>query len=214
MNLSLRAIDKEDDAMRERRCIVRGEVMPDSGLIRFVVAPDGTLTPDLACTLPGRGIWLGADAASLATAVKKNLFARAAKAPVTVPADLAARIEMLLVSRMQADLGLARRSGQLLLGFDTVLKAIQSDNPPQVLVEASDGAADGKRKLFGAAHARGLKIEVIECLTTSEISLAVGRENVIHAALKSGRLQERLSTDASRLSGFRSVPAVSHESNE
>ncbi|MBS0470123.1 MAG: RNA-binding protein [Proteobacteria bacterium] len=200
--------------MRERRCIVRGEVMPDSGLIRFVVAPDGTLTPDLAATLPGRGIWLGADAASLATAVKKNLFARAAKAPVTVPADLAARIEMLLVSRMQADLGLARRSGQLLLGFDTVLKAIQSDNPPQVLVEASDGAADGKRKLFGAAHARGLKIEVIECLTTSEISLAVGRENVIHAALKSGRLQERLSTDAIRLSGFRSVPAVSHESDE
>jgi predicted RNA-binding protein YlxR (DUF448 family) len=214
LNLPLRATDEEDDAMRERRCIVRGEVLPEGRLIRFVVAPDGTVTPDLAATLPGRGMWVGADAASLATAVKKNLFARAAKAPVLVAPDLARRVEMLLVARIQSDLGLARRSGQLLVGFDTVLKALQSDNPPRVLVEAADGAADGKRKLFGAAHARGLKIEVIEGLTASEISLAVGRENVIHAALKSGRLQERLSADAIRLSGFRTVPAGSHESDE
>ncbi len=214
MNLAIRATDEDDDAMRERRCIVRGEVLPDGKLIRFVVAPDGTVTPDLACTLPGRGIWVSADKASFDTAVKKNLFAKAARAQVTVPPDLAARVEMLLVARMQADLGLARRSGQILLGFDTVLKGIQSGDPPAVLVEALDGAADGKRKLFGAAHARGLKIETIECLTASEISLAVGRENVIHAALKSGRLQERLSADAIRLSGFRTVPAVSHESDE
>ncbi len=199
------AMNDEDDAMRERRCIVRGEVLPEGGLIRFVIAPDGEVTPDVAAILPGRGIWVGADAASVALAAKKNLFAKAAKAQVKVAPDLAERVEKLLVARMSADLGLARRAGAILFGFDNVLKQIQSAEPPAALLEASDGAADGKRKLFGASHARGLKIETIECLTSAEIGLAVGRENVIHAALKSGRLQERLSFDAGRLRGFRSV---------
>ena len=206
--------EDEDDVTRERRCIVSGEVLPDDRLVRFAVSPDGEVTPDVAATLPGRGIWVSADAASVAAAVKKNLFAKAAKAQVKAAPDLAARVEALLVARMQADLGMARRSGALLLGFDTVLKAVQSDPAPALLIEASDGAADGKRKLFGAGHARGLKIQTIECLTSAEISLAVGRENVIHAALKSGRLQERLSFDAKRLSGFRSVPDAGHERDE
>ena len=206
--------EDEDDVTRERRCIVSGEVLPDDRLVRFAVSPDGEVTPDIAATLPGRGIWVSADAASVAAAVKKNLFAKAAKAQVKAAPDLAARVEALLVARMQADLGMARRSGALLLGFDTVLKAVQSDPAPALLIEASDGAADGKRKLFGAGHARGLKIQTIECLTSAEISLAVGRENVIHAALKSGRLQERLSFDAKRLSGFRSVPDAGHERDE
>jgi hypothetical protein len=210
------AIDREDedDVTRERRCIVHGEVLPDDRLVRFAVSPDGEVTPDVAATLPGRGIWVSADSASIAAAVKKNLFAKAAKAQVRAAPDLAARVAALLLARIQADLGLARRSGTLLLGFDTVLKAIQSDAPPALLVEASDGAADGKRKLFGAGHARGLKIQTIECLSSAEISLAVGRENVIHAALKSGRLQERLSVDAARLSGFRTVPAAADERDE
>ena len=172
------------------------------------------LLASILATLPGRGIWVRADAKSIAQAAKKNLFAKAAKAPVKAAADLDARVEALLVARLKADLGMARRSGAIQFGFDTVLKAIQSDPPPALLIEASDGAADGKRKLFGAAHARGRKIETIECLTSNEISLAVGRENVIHAALKSGRLQERLSFDAKRLSGFRSVPEASLESDE
>jgi predicted RNA-binding protein YlxR (DUF448 family) len=204
----------EIDAMRERRCIVSGDVLPEDRLIRFAVSPDGEVTPDVAATLPGRGIWVGADAETVATAVAKNLFAKAAKATVKVAADLAARVEAQLVARMQADLGLARRSGSLLTGFDTVVRAIQSDAPPALVVEARDGSADGKRKIFGAAHAHGLKIETIECLTSAEISVAVGRENVIHAALKSGRLQERLSFDAKRLSGFRNLPSASHERDE
>ena len=206
--------EDEDDAMRERRCIVGGEVLSEDRLIRFAVSPDGDIVPDVAATLPGRGIWVEATTKAIAAAVKKNLFAKAAKAQVKASADLASRVEALLVARMQSDLGLARRSGAIVFGFDSVLKAIQSDPPPAALVEASDGAADGKRKLFGAGHARSLKIQTIACLTAAEISLAVGRENVIHAALKSGRLQERLSFDAKRLSGFRTVPEVSHESDE
>ena len=161
--------------------------------------------------LPGRGIWVRANAASIAAAAKKNLFAKAAKAPVKVAPDLAAKVEALLVARLQADLGMARRSGQIELGFESVSGALQSQTPPALLVEARDGSPDGKRKLFGTAYARGLKIQTIECLTSAELSVAVGRENVIHAALKSGRLQERLSLDAERLSGLRCAVQSPHE---
>jgi hypothetical protein len=203
------AIKDEDEAMRDRRCIVSGEILSESRLIRFVVAPDGQVTPDVAAKLPGRGIWVGASPIALKAAISKNLFAKAAKANVTVAPDLAARVEAQLVARIQADLGMARRAGLLLLGFDSVLRALQSDAPPALLLEAQDGAADGKRKIFAACHARGLKIQMVECLTSDELSVAVGRENVIHAALKSGRLQERLSLDTGRLSGFRSAaPAL------
>jgi hypothetical protein len=205
--------DDEDD-MRERRDVVSGEVLPEGKLIRFAVSPDGEVVPDIAAILPGRGIWVEADRKSVDIAVKKNLFAKSAKANVKAASDLATKVETLLVARMQADLGMARRSGQLVTGFDKVLSEIQSTTPPALIVEAWDGAADGKRKLFGAAHARSLKIETVEPLSSAEISLAVGRENVIHAALKSGRLQERLSFDAKRLSGFRNVPSAVNERDE
>ena len=216
MSLAVAIKDEEDEAMRQRRCIVSGEVLPDSKLIRFVVSPDGQVTPDVAAKLPGRGIWVGATKAALTTAIKKGLFAKAAKANVKIADDLVARVEGQLVARIQSDLGMARRAGLLLMGFDTVLRALQSDTPPALLIEASDGSGDGKRKLFGASHARGLKIQTIECLTSADLSVAVGRENVIHAALKSGRLQERLSLDAERLSGFRSVAKMAspHERDE
>ncbi len=204
MNQSLAIeADDEDDAMRDRRCIVSGEVLSEDKLIRFAVSPDGEVVPDVAAVLPGRGIWVQATRAALNTAAKKNLFAKAAKANVKVAPDLADKVEAQLVARIQADLGMARRSGQIALGFETVHEALQSPAPPALRLEASDGAADGKRKLFGAAHARGLKVETVASLTKAELSLAVGRENVIHAALKSGRLQERVSFDAGRLRGFR-----------
>ena len=109
---------------------------------------------------------------------------------------------------MQADLGLARRAGQLVLGFDNVRRTLDDKVPPAVLVEARDGAADGRRKLAGSAHAHSLKTETIDCLSTAELSLALGRENVIHAALKPGRLAERLIFDAGRLRGFRPVSSA------
>ena len=201
---------------RERRCIVSGEVLPEAKLVRFVVSPSGELTPDIAANLPGRGIWVGANAATLASAIERNLFTKAAHGPVEIAPDLAARVAQLIVKRMQSDLGMALRSGQLVLGFDQVARALRGTEPPALVVEASDGAADGKRKLFAASHARGLKVQRIECLTSAELGVAVGRENVIHAALKSGRLQERLSMDGERLSGFRSatLPASPCESDE
>lgn len=188
---------------RERRCIVSGEVMPDSQLVRFVAAPDGQVVPDVAAKLPGRGLWVTATRKAVTLAVEKKLFARAAKANVTAAADLAERTEKALVTRMLGDLGIARRSGALVLGFDNVLRALDSARPPAVLIEAIDGSGDGKRKLYNAAHARGMKPQVLECLTSAELGLALGRENVIHAAVQPGGLAERLIFDAERLQGFR-----------
>jgi predicted RNA-binding protein YlxR (DUF448 family) len=194
--------DAEYDG-RERRDIVSGEVMPENRLIRFAAAPDGTIVPDVAAKLPGRGLWVEASRAAIAKAVEKKLFARAAKAQVTATADLADRVEKALVTRMIGDLGIARRSGALVLGFDNVLRELQGPKPPKALIEAFDGAADGKRKLYAAAHRLELNCAVIEALTSAELGLALGRENVIHAAVQRGGFADRLILDAERLSGFR-----------
>ena len=188
---------------RERRDIVSGEVMPENRLLRFVADPDGQVVPDVAAKLPGRGLWVEASKAAIGKAVEKKLFSRAAKAQVTADASLAARAEKALITRMLGDLGIARRSGMLMLGFDNVLRQLQGPKPPKALIEAFDGAADGKRKLYGAAHRLELNCVVIETLASAELGLALGRENVIHAAVQPGGLADRLLFDAERLSGFR-----------
>jgi hypothetical protein len=212
--LLVEASDREDGTMRERRCIggsrsrerrciVTREVLPESRLIRFVVGPENEIVPDLAAKLPGRGIWVSADRSNLERAVAKNLFARAAKADVRASADLPERVESLLVKRILDHLGLARRSGVLIYGFDNVARSFESRRKPHVLVEARDAAQDGRRKVLAAAKRSGVDPKMIDILNASEISMALGRENVIHAALFPGPLAERLVLDAERLGGFR-----------
>src|ERR1700743_2918568 len=128
-----------DEGLRQRRDIVSGEVMPESRLMRFVADPDGQVVPDAAAKLPGRGLWVQASRAAVGKAVEKKLFARAARAQVGAPADLAERAKNALVARMIGDLGLARRSGVLVLGFDNVLRELEGPKPPRVLIEAFDG---------------------------------------------------------------------------
>jgi len=203
-----------DESVRERRDIVSGEILPESRLLRFVADPDGQVVPDVAAKLPGRGLWVEASKDAVNKAVEKKLFARAAKrAPsegeqnvkIAAAPDLSARAEKALVMRMLGDLGIARRSGALVLGFDNVLRALEGPKPPKVLMEAFDGSPDGKRKLYAAAHRLELDCVVIESLTSAELGLALGRENVIHAAVQPGGLAERLIFDAERLLGFRSL---------
>jgi predicted RNA-binding protein YlxR (DUF448 family) len=206
MNLQSALAEETAADVRERSCIVTRAVLPEAKLVRFVVDPQGQIVPDVAAKLPGRGLWVAADRETLERAVSKGHFSRAAKAPVAVTFDIISRVEKQLVARMCGDLGLARRAGQLVLGFDNVVRALAGANPPAVLVEASDGADDGRRKLL--AVAKGATPMIIDCLTRADLSLALGRENVVHAALKSGRLSERLAADAGRLSGFRCKPGA------
>ena len=187
---------------RERRDIVSGEVRPEAGLIRFVADPEGVVTPDLARNLPGRGLWVAAERAAVETAVKKGLFARAAKAKLSAPADLAGRVEALMLKRLLDGLGLARKAGELTFGFAKVLEVVKAGKAA-LLVEATDGAADGRRKLLAAAHGATRSPRLIGLFATAELSLALGAENVIHVALLAGRGADRWTSDVERLSGFR-----------
>lgn len=189
-------------ADRERRDIVSGEVMAEERLIRFVAGPDGAVTPDVARKLPGRGIWVAADRASVETAAKKNLFARSAKAKLSAPADLADQVEALLKRRILDGLGLAKRAGDLILGFEKVRDSVANGRAAW-LIEAQDAAADGRRKLSQAAHRAPSKPRLFGVFTSDELGLALGVDNVIHVALLAGRGAKQWSADADRLAGFR-----------
>ena len=189
------------EAERERRDIVTGEVMDEARLIRFVAGPDGQVVPDLARKLPGRGLWVAADRASVDTAAKKGLFARAAKTKVTAPAGLADQVEILLKRRLLAGLGLAKRAGDLTSGFEKVASAITAGKATW-LIEASDGAADGRRKLRDKTRKLPKPPPIFGVFTAEELGLALGAENVIHTAFLAGRAADRWAQDAYRLSGF------------
>jgi hypothetical protein len=188
---------------RERRCIVTGEILPEARLLRFVIDPSGSVVPDVDAKLPGRGFWVSAERALVERASKRGVFAKAAGSAVTVPGDLAARMEAGIVQRTLSWLGFARRAGELILGFDNVERQIRSPEPPAVIVEASEAGADGRRKLQAAAKSAGYLPFVIAGLSNAELSLSLGRENVVHAAVKPGRISERLIFEAARLKGFR-----------
>jgi hypothetical protein len=189
-------------APRERRDIVSGEVRAEAGLIRFVAGPEGEVTPDLARRLPGRGLWVAAERAAIETAVKKGAFSRAAKAALTAPPDLADGVERLLCRRLLGGLGLARKAGELTFGFAKVLGAVKAGKAA-LIIEAIDGAADGRRKIIAAARGAPRAPRLIGLFTTEELSLALGKENVIHLAFLAGRGAERWTSDVERLSGFR-----------
>jgi uncharacterized protein len=192
----------EDDAARGdtavRRCLATGESRDRGALLRFVVGPDGRIVPDIDGRLPGRGLWLTASRDIVKTAVAKRLFARAAKQDVVVEDGLDTRVEALLVRRSIERLGLARRAGQAVAGFTQVEKAVR-DGDVAVLVEASDGAADGRGKLTRLAPG----LPVMDRLSAAELGQAFAREHVVHAALLKGRLAESFVAEQARLAGFR-----------
>jgi len=181
-----------------RRCIATREVLPKESLVRFVVGPAADVVPDIAGKLPGRGLWVKAERAVLAGAVAKNLFAKAARQSVTVAADLVDRTVVLLSHRCLDLIGLARRAGQVVCGFEKVRDALREGRVGIVLA-AADGAADGRGKLKALAG----ELPILAQFTVAELSAALGRENVVHAALAPGRLAERLIVDSARLAGLR-----------
>ncbi len=172
--------------MPERRCIVTRQVRPVGELIRFVAAPDGSVVPDLKRRLPGRGVWVTATRDAVTKAVAKSLFARALKAPAKAPAELADNVGRLLRDAALGGLGLERRAGRLKLGFADV-EALLRRGRAVLVIHAADAAADGVRKLEQAAHAGGSRPVTCRAFTGEELGLALGRENVIHAALERAR---------------------------
>lgn len=188
-----------------RRCIATGDVRPKDGMIRFAVGPDGQLVPDLEERLPGRGLWLSAEGAALDRAIAKNLFSKAARRAVAVPPDFANRLSGLLQRRCLDHIGLARRAGQAVAGYEKVREALKSGHvgrngpAPGLLVEASDASPDQRGKL--TALAPGLP--VVDSFSAADIAAALGRENAVHTLLAEGRIAGALQRDAGRLVGLR-----------
>ncbi|MEC4592722.1 MULTISPECIES: RNA-binding protein [Nitrospirillum] len=183
-----------------RRCIASGVVGEKDGMIRFVVGPDGTIVPDVEETLPGRGLWLTADPALVEKAVAKGLFAKAARRSVRTPADLGAQVSGLLRRRCLDLVGLARRGGQAVAGFEKVAaalraKAIGTRSGIGLRLEASDGAADGRSKLDALSPG----IPVVDIFDRGELGMALGRDDAVHAVVGAGPLVQRLQREADRL---------------
>ncbi|KAK0340647.1 hypothetical protein LTR94_029662, partial [Friedmanniomyces endolithicus] len=170
--------DDLDDQSRDmdRQDLASRQVLDESRLIRFVGGPDGAVAPDLGRKLPGRGLWVAADRASLEAAIKKNLFARAAKAPLKPAADLPDLVESLLVRRCLDQLGLARREGVLISGFEKCAAAIRSGRAAW-LIEAADGSADGRGKLLALSRHASPAPEICGAFSADDLSLALGLEN-------------------------------------
>ena len=182
----------------ERRCIATGVSGETAGLIRFVLDPEGGLTPDLAERLPGRGTWLSATREAAALAAKKRLFSRGFKQPVEVSDDLPDQLESLLARRLIEAISLTRKAGLAVNGFEKV-KARLKQGGVGVLLAASDGSEDGKGKLAPLAG----EAEVVSVLTADELGMAFGRDSVVHAALDVGGATDRVLREARRLDGFR-----------
>jgi predicted RNA-binding protein YlxR (DUF448 family) len=191
---------------RERRDLVSGEVMPEERLVRFAPGPDGQVVPDVARKLPGRGLWVEAKREAVDLAVRKGGFSRAAKAKLVASPDLSDQVEKLLKARLLNGLGLARRAGDLTLGYEKAASAIEAGKVAW-MVEASDGSADGRRKLLQSARraaAANLRSPgLFGVFSAEELGLALGLGNVIHLAFLAGRGADRWTIDVQRLSGFR-----------
>lgn len=186
----------------ERRCIASGEVRPKQALLRFVVGPDGALVPDLAERLPGRGLWVSADAATLRKAVAKNLFAKAARQRVTLPEDLETRVAALLRQRVLELLSLARRAGGLVAGHDKVRARLEAGSAA-LLIQAEDGAEDGCGRLARLAQGVRPGIDIYRVLPAVDLGAALGREQAVHIAVDPGGLAERLNRELARFMALR-----------
>jgi predicted RNA-binding protein YlxR (DUF448 family) len=192
---------------RERMCVLTREVRPVADLIRFVVGPDGAAVPDLKSKLPGRGVWVTATRDALAEAVKRKALVRGFKREVRLNADLVTQTGQLLEQAVLDSLAMAGKAGLVANGFGKTEAALADEDKRIIgLIHAADAALDGVRKLGAALRRRdsGDQVAVITSLTTVQLDLALGRPNVVHAALLGGPASDTFLARLRRLERFRS----------
>lgn len=202
--------ERDDDgeaAGSLRRCILTRVERDPADLLRFVADPEGRLVPDLSRKLPGRGVWVTADKASVSAAAETRAFAKSLKRAVAVAPDLPQTVEALFVKRALEALSLANKAGLVTTGFEKV-ETLISGGRAAALLQGADAAEDGKRKLdrkFAAVQRdSGKAAPIVDWLTIEQLSLAIGRSNVVHAALKQGGATQRFLLEAERLRRYRS----------
>jgi predicted RNA-binding protein YlxR (DUF448 family) len=182
---------RTDRSATMRMCAVTRQVRPIDELIRFVVSPQGEVMADLKRKLPGRGLWISASHQVVAEAVRRNQFGKGFRRDVRAAPTLAADTENLLVRGVIEALAMAAKAGQVIAGFSKVEGALVL-HQVQALIHAADGAPDGIRKLDTVARqnagnsGESPEFPVVTALTSEQLDLALGRSNVIHAALLAG----------------------------
>jgi uncharacterized protein len=164
-------------------------------MLRFAVAPDGRVVFDVTATLPGRGLWLSAAPGVLHQAVRRGAFARGAKANVTVPPGLADEVKAALERRLIDLLGLARRSGAAISGFEKAREWLQAQKAGLV-VQAADGSAEERARFTG-----GRDVPVVAVLSAAALGKIFGREHTVHVVISAGRLAKMIEIEARRLQG-------------
>jgi predicted RNA-binding protein YlxR (DUF448 family) len=198
---------RTDKSATMRMCAVTRQIRPIDELIRFVVSPSGEVIPDLKRKLPGRGLWVSASHQVVAEAIRRNQFGKGFKRDVRVASTLAANTEALLVRSAIEALAMVAKAGQVISGFAKVEDALRRgqaqnsgsgsakgsvDASVQALIHAADGAADGIRKLDALVRQNAANDDeshpfpIVTALTSEQLDLALGRSNVIHAALLAG----------------------------
>lgn len=179
----------------ERLCALTRTQKPVTDLIRFVLGPDGVLVPDTEARAEGRGVWITLSHAAVAEAARKKVFARSLKTEVKHPEDLAGLTRLRLEQRFASGLAMARKAGQLVTGAGKVKATIESGQI-LALITATDAADDGRKKMAQALRAlhyaaeeageAAFTVPHLELLSSDRLGLALGLENVIHAALTTG----------------------------
>jgi predicted RNA-binding protein YlxR (DUF448 family) len=189
----------------ERLCIATREVRPVGEMIRFVAGPDGAVVPDLKCRLPGRGVWVTARRRVVEDAVRRRAFARGLKAEVKAPDNLPEVLDRLLEQSALDALSMAHKAGLVVLGFAKVEAAVTA-GPVVALLRARDAGADGGRKLAAVLRRRSGGVtdgKIVEAFTSAQLDLALGRLNVVHAAILAGRASETFLGRRQILESFR-----------
>jgi predicted RNA-binding protein YlxR (DUF448 family) len=198
--------DQDSAVGPERLCAVTRESRDTRDLIRFVLSPDGSVVPDLDRRLPGRGVWIGCDRSLVEKAIRTQAFSKSLKTRADAPADLAERVDGLILKRTAGALSLANKAGLAIAGFEKVFAALEK-GPVRVILHGADAAADGCSKIdrkYKAIQAdRGRAAAIVNVLTIAQMSLAIGRGSVVHAALTPGGLSDRFLEEAERLARYR-----------
>lgn len=194
-----------EDALPVRQCALTRAERGQSDLIRFVVGPSGDVVPDLKNVLPGRGAWVMAAADCIEEAARRNVFSRTFKQSVTVPNGLAEQIGQLLARDALQRLSLANKAGLVIAGFSKVEGVVGAEDVAGLL-HAADAGMDGRKKLDRKYEAicrdSGRQAFFIDCFSAEQMSLALGRSNVVHAALKTGGAVAKFTEATARLQRY------------
>lgn|GEM_PF-59826 len=188
-----------------RRCVASGLVQTKTLMVRLVVAPDGHLVPDVAERLPGRGFWVTCDRALFQRAIARKVFAKVARRSVIVDGALLDRTVALLEQRCLDAIGLARRAGQVVAGFEKASEALRRGRlghtrmPNRLVLAACDGGVHGRQAVAALAGT----LPVVDMFDAAALGAALGQERAVHAVMAVGGLAERLLVDAARLAGLK-----------